>query len=150
MYFIFSAPVLIRYLRQLKTIVFLHWCIICAVCWNAFQSCNIRLGWKRACQEQTLYLIGPISKLERILIQPNRNKPVVTHHLPLFYHFLTPSASGSIQTLDLWIMSWVFYHCATELQPTYQTHNIFVELSNYSHFAISNHLACKLLHFAMF
>jgi hypothetical protein len=29
--FIFSTPELIRHLWQLKTIVFLHWCLICAV-----------------------------------------------------------------------------------------------------------------------
>ncbi len=36
MLFIFSTPVLIRHLWQLKTIVFLHWCLICAVllCWQ--------------------------------------------------------------------------------------------------------------------
>ncbi len=31
MYFIFSTPVFIRHLWQLKTVVFLHWCLICAV-----------------------------------------------------------------------------------------------------------------------
>jgi hypothetical protein len=31
MLFIFSMPVLIRHLWQLKTVVFLHWCLICAV-----------------------------------------------------------------------------------------------------------------------
>jgi hypothetical protein len=31
MLFIFSTPVLIRHLWQLKTVVFLHWCIICSV-----------------------------------------------------------------------------------------------------------------------
>ncbi len=31
MQFIFSTPVLIRYLWQLKTVVYLHWCPICAV-----------------------------------------------------------------------------------------------------------------------
>ncbi len=31
MQFIFSTPVLIRYLWQLKIVVFLHWCLICAV-----------------------------------------------------------------------------------------------------------------------
>jgi len=31
MLFIFSTPVLIRYLRLLKTFVFLHWCLIQAV-----------------------------------------------------------------------------------------------------------------------
>ncbi len=31
MLFIFSKPVLIRHLWQLKTAVFLHWCLICAV-----------------------------------------------------------------------------------------------------------------------
>jgi hypothetical protein len=31
MLFIFSTPVLIRHLWQLKTVVILHWCLICAV-----------------------------------------------------------------------------------------------------------------------
>ncbi len=31
MKFIFSMPVLIRHLWQLKTVVFLHWCLICTV-----------------------------------------------------------------------------------------------------------------------
>jgi hypothetical protein len=31
MLFIFSTPVLIKHLRQFKTIVFLHWCLICAL-----------------------------------------------------------------------------------------------------------------------
>ncbi len=31
MMFIFSTPVLIRHLWQLKTVAFLHWCLICAV-----------------------------------------------------------------------------------------------------------------------
>ncbi len=31
MLFIFSTPVLIRHLWQLKTVVFQHWCLICAV-----------------------------------------------------------------------------------------------------------------------
>jgi hypothetical protein len=31
MLFIFSTPVLIEHLWQLKTVVFLHWCLICAV-----------------------------------------------------------------------------------------------------------------------
>ncbi len=29
--FIFTTPVLIRHLWQLKTVVFLHWCLICSV-----------------------------------------------------------------------------------------------------------------------
>ncbi len=31
MLFIFSTTVLIRHLWQLKTVVFLHWCLICVV-----------------------------------------------------------------------------------------------------------------------
>ncbi len=31
MLFIFSTPELIRYLWQLKTAIFLHWCLMCAV-----------------------------------------------------------------------------------------------------------------------
>jgi hypothetical protein len=31
MLFIFSTPVVIRHLWQLKTVVFLHWCLICAI-----------------------------------------------------------------------------------------------------------------------
>ena len=40
MLFIFSTPVLIRYLCQLKTVVFLHWCLLCAVPLN--RSCQKR------------------------------------------------------------------------------------------------------------
>ncbi len=31
MLFIFSTPVLVRHLQQLKTVIFLHWGLICAV-----------------------------------------------------------------------------------------------------------------------
>ncbi len=31
MLFIFSTPVLIRHQCQLKTVIFLHWCLMCAV-----------------------------------------------------------------------------------------------------------------------
>ncbi len=31
MLFIFSTPEFIRHLWQLKTVVFLHWCLMCAV-----------------------------------------------------------------------------------------------------------------------
>ncbi len=34
MLFIFSTPVSIRHLRQLKTVVFLHWFLICALLLN--------------------------------------------------------------------------------------------------------------------
>ena len=34
MLLIFSTPVLIRHLWQLKTVVFLHWCLICAALLN--------------------------------------------------------------------------------------------------------------------
>jgi hypothetical protein len=32
--FIFSTPVLISHLWQLKTVIFLHWCLLCAVLLN--------------------------------------------------------------------------------------------------------------------
>jgi hypothetical protein len=32
MLFIFSTPVLIRHLQQLKTVIFLHWCLIYVYC----------------------------------------------------------------------------------------------------------------------
>ena len=36
----FSTPVLIRHLWQLKTVVFLHWCLLCAVLLNeSVNSC---------------------------------------------------------------------------------------------------------------
>ncbi len=38
MVFIFSTPVLIRHLWQLKAVGFLHWCLICAVLLNIFSS----------------------------------------------------------------------------------------------------------------
>ncbi len=49
MQFIFSMPVLIRHLWQLKTVVFLHWCLICAVLlgllkMNAFKPVYLRLN----------------------------------------------------------------------------------------------------------
>ncbi len=31
MLFIFSTPVLIKHMWQLKTVVFLHWCLLCTV-----------------------------------------------------------------------------------------------------------------------
>ncbi len=31
MLFIFSTPELVRHLWQLKTVIFLHWCLICCV-----------------------------------------------------------------------------------------------------------------------
>jgi len=42
MLLIFSTPVLIRPPCQLKTVVFLHWCLICAVMFPALVStmCN--------------------------------------------------------------------------------------------------------------
>ncbi len=45
MLFIFSTPVLIRYLWQLKTVVFLHWCLICAVLLYHYCS-NVVITWK--------------------------------------------------------------------------------------------------------
>jgi hypothetical protein len=37
----FSTPVLIRHLWQFKTIVFLHWCLICAVLLHATQRHSV-------------------------------------------------------------------------------------------------------------
>ncbi len=47
----FSTQILIRYLWQLKTVVFLHWCLICAVLlqystnfpWNLSTHCTLRI-----------------------------------------------------------------------------------------------------------
>jgi hypothetical protein len=46
MLFIFSTPVLIRHLWQLKTVVFLHWCLICTLllCSAYVQSGNTKGG----------------------------------------------------------------------------------------------------------
>ncbi len=45
MLFIFLTPVLIRHLWQLKTVVFLHRCLICVVLLSAPSlATNIRLG----------------------------------------------------------------------------------------------------------
>ncbi len=46
MVFIFSTPVLIRHLWQLKTVVSLHWCLICTVslCSTYVQSGNTKGG----------------------------------------------------------------------------------------------------------
>jgi hypothetical protein len=40
MWFLFSTPVLIRHLWQLKTVVFLHWCLICAVLLAVYMKQN--------------------------------------------------------------------------------------------------------------
>ncbi len=43
MLFIFSMPVLIRHLWLLKTVVFLHWCLICSVYWPFL--CFLSFHW---------------------------------------------------------------------------------------------------------
>ncbi len=41
MWFIFSTPELIRHTWQLKTVVFLHWCLICTVLlFTYFKACR--------------------------------------------------------------------------------------------------------------
>jgi hypothetical protein len=42
MLFIFSTPVLVRHLWQLKTVVFLHWCLICAALLGLNEDDSIR------------------------------------------------------------------------------------------------------------
>jgi hypothetical protein len=37
----------------------------------------------------------------------------------ILYYFLSPSVSGRVQTLDLRIMSRVFYYCVTKTQPDF-------------------------------
>ncbi len=37
MLFIFSTPVLIKHLWQLKTVVFLRWCLMCAVPYRSYK-----------------------------------------------------------------------------------------------------------------
>ncbi len=39
MKFIFSIPVLTRHLWQSKTVVFLHWCLLCTVPLSFFNQC---------------------------------------------------------------------------------------------------------------
>ncbi len=46
MSFIFSTPVLIRHLWQLKTVVFLHWCLICAL--QLSDGANLRISFRTA------------------------------------------------------------------------------------------------------
>jgi hypothetical protein len=47
--FIFSTPVLIRHLWQLKTVVFLHWCLMCVVLFNHFAiwQCSTAFLWQQ-------------------------------------------------------------------------------------------------------
>ncbi len=68
MLFIFSTPVLIRHLWQLKTVVFMHWCLICAV---LLLSCLYKLSVsndeKRFCDIKTFFdwaFPGTHNKLE--------------------------------------------------------------------------------------
>jgi hypothetical protein len=44
MFFIFLAPVSIRHLWQLKTVVFLHWCLIFAVLLTQYNNTTIMLS----------------------------------------------------------------------------------------------------------
>jgi hypothetical protein len=74
MLFIFSTPVLIRHLRQPKTVVFLHWCVICAVLLNIVS--NISLDIYAARGLVVLDICGPD-----------------TGHS--FFPFLLPSSSAS-------------------------------------------------------
>ncbi len=65
---IFSIPVLIRHLWHLKTLVFLHWCLIHTVLldhnntshvatWLPYFRSHLRVGWwKVACTNGALYL----------------------------------------------------------------------------------------------
>ncbi len=62
-WFIFSTPVLTRHLWQLKTAVFLHWCLICANCKSNYNKlayfqqgpdiiklfwCNLSQNWRKS------------------------------------------------------------------------------------------------------
>ncbi len=78
MLFIFSTPVLIRHLRQLKTVVFLHWCLIHVVLLGltscSYQAHSEMTSWQNGMAPKksgalftTLYFIrnlhmGPISQ----------------------------------------------------------------------------------------
>ncbi len=64
MLFIFSTPGLIRHLWQIKTVVFLHWCLICAVLlWvplkDALKYCSYQLAWTHS----TLKVFLALSRL---------------------------------------------------------------------------------------
>ncbi len=53
MLFTFSTTVLNRHLWQLKTVVFLHWCLICAILMLELQNLD-----KSGDQSSNLYLNG--------------------------------------------------------------------------------------------
>jgi hypothetical protein len=60
----FFTPELIRHLWQLKTVVFLHWCLMCALLYVFVQGCiiTIRLPY---CNLGTL-----IYKMTQIIVRP--------------------------------------------------------------------------------
>ncbi len=62
-YFIFSTPVLIRYLWQLKAVVFLHWCLILTVL--------LYLVWNRLRRERFSCVIVVTSQPVSIPVQAN-------------------------------------------------------------------------------
>ncbi len=60
MWFIFSMPVLIRHLWQLKAVVFKHWCLICTVILGrVFEPCL-----KSLAKDKHSSLFGPLISYE--------------------------------------------------------------------------------------
>jgi len=95
--FIFSTPVLIRHLWQLKTVVFLHWCLICTVqlitsTWLSLRDrlaspANIKLRWERSARTNTLAYSSQTKKNRFIISKPVQLGPVSATSM----HFLMTS-----------------------------------------------------------
>jgi hypothetical protein len=120
MLFIFSISVLIRHLWQLKTVVFMHWCLICVVllvkpcCKTAHNSnfCPTRLGllgWCDNKHEQPYYLshhprnrrrVMPLPLLQAVCSNVYLCKKATNYKFKKFYS-LSPSSleSGSLGSI---------------------------------------------------
>ena len=60
MLFIFSTPELIRHLQQLKTIVLLHWCLICAILQTLQTNCHTSLWRLSKCRSIDVFYLFSI------------------------------------------------------------------------------------------
>ena len=74
MWFIFSTKVLIRHLWQLKTAVFLHWCLICALSFGLWACPQIlRPDWKGFPRTNTLAYYDTAT-MEQSILDTNAGK----------------------------------------------------------------------------
>jgi hypothetical protein len=89
MLFIFSTTVLIRHLLQLKTVVFLHWCLICVVILN---SASNTINWN------TFPVVPSVinGNLKNVLFHYKHPSVFVLLHLATMKSFITLTLGISV------------------------------------------------------